>query len=524
MNWAKPSTMRDNLYVYWLFLSCLSLLGAQVSAQIQEVGVSLDYFDYTTQLSGWNPSRRIDRFPQLLGFNYDRQLTPFLALHFPVKLGKTPYYPGASEEQATPLWFVNFDAKVKLEWYPNAPRLSPYLTMGVGGYWISDVDNSGIHWRIPIGLGVNVLTWKRLYCFVETNYYRSFMDNDGSFSHGFGIRYRFGKSIRPQMPKIDVHISQHTDSDGDGVPDLQDQCPHQPGSAQLKGCPDSSATARTPQTPTPTTADADRDGVPDSVDKCPQVFGSVFNYGCPEDSAVAVEDSKSMPSTQRDSAEVVQPHDEEVAQAPPASLEQSPPSPPKQSDTLYQRIFITDTLYRTVTVYDTVIRQVIVYDTVYKTVHVEKPIDPKKQDHAVRQSDKQHRRELSAKMRKDKVKAELPTRRQALEPPIEKDVLSTTTLRFPYRVAALQKSHLPLLYEIVRQLKAHSEYRLVILPHSTDYKHPYYDNLLNKKRLSALRKFLKLKGIDDDRIEVRQIEERGSGRRAGWVRLWLKKA
>jgi hypothetical protein len=54
------------------------------------------------------------------------------------------------------------------------------------------------------------------------------------------------------------------DGDGDGVPDIQDQCLDQPGPALTDGCPD-----------------ADNDGVRDSEDQCPNQSGPAVNDGCP---------------------------------------------------------------------------------------------------------------------------------------------------------------------------------------------------------------------------------------------------
>ncbi len=54
------------------------------------------------------------------------------------------------------------------------------------------------------------------------------------------------------------------DEDGDGVPNSKDQCPREPGPADLDGCPD-----------------RDGDGIPDKDDKCPDQPGPVQNDGCP---------------------------------------------------------------------------------------------------------------------------------------------------------------------------------------------------------------------------------------------------
>jgi outer membrane protein OmpA-like peptidoglycan-associated protein len=55
-----------------------------------------------------------------------------------------------------------------------------------------------------------------------------------------------------------------TDKDADGVPDLDDACPEQPGKPEFKGCPD-----------------GDGDGIPDSEDACPDQPGTKEAHGCP---------------------------------------------------------------------------------------------------------------------------------------------------------------------------------------------------------------------------------------------------
>jgi outer membrane protein OmpA-like peptidoglycan-associated protein len=57
------------------------------------------------------------------------------------------------------------------------------------------------------------------------------------------------------------------DSDGDGVPDVDDFCPDLPGPAENHGCPLS--------------GDRDRDGITDDIDRCPDQAGPRDNFGCP---------------------------------------------------------------------------------------------------------------------------------------------------------------------------------------------------------------------------------------------------
>jgi outer membrane protein OmpA-like peptidoglycan-associated protein len=57
------------------------------------------------------------------------------------------------------------------------------------------------------------------------------------------------------------------DTDGDGVPDLDDLCPDVPGPPSNLGCP--------------LAVDTDKDGVADDIDHCPAVPGPRENFGCP---------------------------------------------------------------------------------------------------------------------------------------------------------------------------------------------------------------------------------------------------
>lgn len=83
------------------------------------------------------------------------------------------------------------------------------------------------------------------------------------------------------------------DSDNDGIPDEDDQCPQLSGSAKTYGCPDTDGDGIPDKTdkcvdvkgfakykgcPAP---DADKDGIPDDQDKCPSLTGVSKYAGCP---------------------------------------------------------------------------------------------------------------------------------------------------------------------------------------------------------------------------------------------------
>lgn len=64
---------------------------------------------------------------------------------------------------------------------------------------------------------------------------------------------------------IESDIIDAIDSDGDGVPDIEDKCPDSKGTLLTQGCPD-----------------RDSDGIIDINDNCPEVKGTYTNNGCPE--------------------------------------------------------------------------------------------------------------------------------------------------------------------------------------------------------------------------------------------------
>ena len=65
------------------------------------------------------------------------------------------------------------------------------------------------------------------------------------------------------------------DSDGDGVPDVEDSCPNSAGSASANGCPD-----------------ADGDGIADHEDKCVNAAGLKVMNGCPDSDGDGLADAE----------------------------------------------------------------------------------------------------------------------------------------------------------------------------------------------------------------------------------------
>ncbi len=109
----------------------------------------------------------------------------------------------------------------------------------------------------------------------------------------FGIAWGFGRCPRKRPQPVAALPS---DSDGDGILDIIDDCPYTSGPSENKGCPwpdvDKDGTLdkddACPMTPGPKEnngcpwPDADNDSIPDKDDKCPTAAGLKVNSGCPD--------------------------------------------------------------------------------------------------------------------------------------------------------------------------------------------------------------------------------------------------
>jgi outer membrane protein OmpA-like peptidoglycan-associated protein len=92
--------------------------------------------------------------------------------------------------------------------------------------------------------------------------------NDG-FSPDYELTVGFGVTLgghAPPAPPPPVALVK--DTDGDGIPDTEDNCPNEAGPRENKGCPDK---------------DTDGDGIVDRKDKCPDKAGPPERDGCPEE-------------------------------------------------------------------------------------------------------------------------------------------------------------------------------------------------------------------------------------------------
>lgn len=151
-------------------------------------------------------------------------------------------------------------------------------------------DKTKMGFGIPVGLGINwklaeglALNTRGGYMFGLTDYF----EDNVYWSAGF--TFNISKAKVEELPAV---LFVPVDTDGDGIPDEDDECPEVAGLPELKGCPDTDGDGITDhKDECPDVAglaefngcpDRDGDGIPDHKDECPDVAGLAKFNGCPE--------------------------------------------------------------------------------------------------------------------------------------------------------------------------------------------------------------------------------------------------
>lgn len=177
------------------------------------------------------------------GYNYDANLSSEFRL-------------GYAEENNGP------DSDVALAYlgaiYHLLPeeRLVPYLAAGVGGLLIDESNaDSDLFLQLNYGAGLKYFINENMALNTEVRHMLATSGEPNNVMYGAGLIFYFGGDKPAPAPVAAPVVQAAIDSDGDGVIDELDQCPHTPAgvSVDSNGCP----------------LDSDGDGVFDSFDKCP---------------------------------------------------------------------------------------------------------------------------------------------------------------------------------------------------------------------------------------------------------------
>lgn len=142
---------------------------------------------------------------------------------------------------------------------------------------------AGLYFKLADKVGLNV---KAGYQFGVTDYYQS----NVFWSAGATLGMPKPAKTKEEPQEFEPVV---LDTDGDGIPDSEDECPDVPGLVEFNGCPDTDGDGipdhldECPEEAGPIEnngcpwGDADGDGVPDNLDECPEVPGPAENNGCP---------------------------------------------------------------------------------------------------------------------------------------------------------------------------------------------------------------------------------------------------
>lgn len=213
-------------------------------------------FRWTTTNFQYPFSQKIDRFDYTNGveLSYIRHLGKLLNLAVPLKIEKANLPLDDQGNVKSQSVIGSLDALIHLKFTKPENRLYPYLLGGAG--LMSEIEDGGkINPEFPVGFGINILTFPNLYLSAETQYRFDLNENRNQLQHAVGIWMVIGgKSSKKE-----------TDRDKDGISDMEDQCPDEPGTIVLMGCPD-----------------ADRDGIANKLDDCPDQAGKPALGGCPD--------------------------------------------------------------------------------------------------------------------------------------------------------------------------------------------------------------------------------------------------
>jgi len=203
---------------------------------------------------------------------YTRRINEYLNFSLPFKLG-VANFPGDINNKN----FLSIDALLHFKFAGDKNRvLVPYF-LGGGSVVVEEFEDSNV--QLPLGGGMNIRIGVGSYINLQGEYRFSVAEERNNIQAGIGYVYQIG---RKQL-----------DTDDDGIPDVEDQCPGKPGSEDMAGCPDTDGDGLADiMDACPEEAglqeldgcpDTDGDGLADHSDRCPDEAGTTETGGCPDD-------------------------------------------------------------------------------------------------------------------------------------------------------------------------------------------------------------------------------------------------
>lgn len=177
------------------------------------------------------------------GFSIGTYLSPSFDLEFSGLMSHYGYYSQAQNflSRRTQLDVVakyKFDNGYLLR---EQAIFAPYAFIGIGGASNAPIENRAEEtaaFTLPVGLGISYNFTPKLNFFAQAGWQYEFTDktdqinidgNDNLVVYRLGAKYNFSIGEKEDPNK---------DTDGDGVIDIEDQCPETPGEIESNGCPE----------------------------------------------------------------------------------------------------------------------------------------------------------------------------------------------------------------------------------------------------------------------------------------------
>jgi len=252
--------MKKTIIISILVLAALALYDcaqAQISTNRNALTFKFLATDYATPLT-----QEFDTEDFTFGgeIKYSRFLNSSFNLDVPIRIGDVTYPLSDSTTLSSMFGSADLNIVYKLNngyLIPEKGFFAPYIFAGIGANYLNDLREEKIDAQVPLGLGINFKLAENIRLQVQSEYRFAAIKSYNNLRHTAGLSFLFGGGSEVEKTIMDA------DTDGDGVNDMDDDCPELAGTAQFRGCPDS-----------------DGDDVPDSDDDCPNERGSL--KGCPD--------------------------------------------------------------------------------------------------------------------------------------------------------------------------------------------------------------------------------------------------
>lgn len=148
----------------------------------------------------------------------------------------------ATESTTREAWLLDMSYNLVFKFYNGvllreSARIGPYLMVGVGGSYVQDNPDA----YAPLGAGIRIRFNERMNLHLEAVRQLSLNRDYQHLSAAIAFVYNINTEQKPEEPEPEPEeellAEIASDTDGDGVPDKDDDCPDTPGDANLLGCP-----------------------------------------------------------------------------------------------------------------------------------------------------------------------------------------------------------------------------------------------------------------------------------------------